>query len=377
MLAAVVLAGEGMQGVGDVPGGIDSGRGGPQRGVRQDAVLKCDARRFCQRHLGDHSHSDDHKVRGQDLPGIRDHAGDPARLPPDPGGRGGEPEPDAVRLVQRTEKSAQLGPDCCAQRHLLQPQQGDGVSIGARSRGQLHPDPARTDHHHVPAAVGQARAQTKAVVHGAEGADPLQIAARQRDAPGTCPGGQQQRGIAQPLAVPEGHAAGGRINPRDGGAQPQVDPVLRVPAGRNHGQGVVAGLGQQVFLGQRRAQVGMVPLLRQQDHRPAMAFRAEGLGGGGAGEAAAHDHEVPGGHDVLDSCGRRHKRGRMSRENPSKTVIFDFRSAASGRQGLFGLGFGVAIDWCVRHCVTPRPAAAGAGTYPEPQRKSVCEFLQP
>ena len=91
-----------------------------------------------------------------------------------PGGRGGEPEPDAVRLVQRAEEPAQLRPDRRAQRHLLQPQQGDGVSIGARRRGELHPDPARTDHHDVPAAVGQAGAQAAAVVHGAEGADPLQ-----------------------------------------------------------------------------------------------------------------------------------------------------------------------------------------------------------
>ncbi|MNC78897.1 hypothetical protein D3C75_1312320 [compost metagenome] len=59
----------------------------------------------------------------------------------------------------------------------------------------------------------------------------------------------------------------------------------------------------------------MVLLLRQQDHRPAVTFRAEGLGRGGAGEASARYHDVfGGGHSELDSCGRRHARGRLSRE---------------------------------------------------------------
>ena len=78
VLAAVVLPGERVKGVGDVAGGEDPGRGGPQRSVREDSVAQPEPGRRGEGDLRDHAHGDDHQVRGQDLAGVGDDAADPA-----------------------------------------------------------------------------------------------------------------------------------------------------------------------------------------------------------------------------------------------------------------------------------------------------------
>ena len=208
-----------------------AGRVRAQRGVGEDAVLQPDARGRSEGDLRDNAHRHDHQIRRQDLAGVRDDAGHPPGLPRDFRGRGRKPEPHALGLVQRAEESAQLRADRGAQRHLLEPQQGDGVAVGAGGGGQFHPDPARADHHHVPAALGEAG-------RAGGGCPPPSGKCVTPSSP--LPGKGSERGL-DPVASSrepyssrppsrQAHGAGGRIDPGDRNAQPELDVVLPVPA---------------------------------------------------------------------------------------------------------------------------------------------------
>ena len=73
--------------------------------------------------------------------------------------------------------------------------------------------------------------------------------------------------------------------PVDRHAQAEVDVVLRVPALRHHRDGVLAGLAQQVLLGQRRPKVGVVGLGAGDGDPARGTLGAQRAGSGGTGQA--------------------------------------------------------------------------------------------
>ena len=90
----------------------------------------------------------------------------------------------------------------------------------------------------------------------------------------------------------------GGVDPRDPGAEPQVDVVGGVPV---HGMDVdllPLGLPLEVALRERRPLVGPLVLLADEDDPTVEALLAERRRRGRAGEARTHDHERPGGRVV-------------------------------------------------------------------------------
>ncbi len=202
-----------------------------------------------------------------------------------------------VGLVQRQEHARHLGPE-----HPLHGQRGhfdngDRCTVRASGRRDLQSDPATTDDNHM-RAVDETLRQVFAVGHGAQVEHTAQIGAGHVEPAGRRAGRQQQPVVRDTVAVGEHHGTVAPIDHLDGGAGPQLHVVCRVPVGVVHEGAVEAGRTQQMGLGQRRPLVWTDRFLADQ-HNPAIeALAAQRLGGLGAGEPGADDHELLS-HDAL------------------------------------------------------------------------------
>lgn len=106
-------------------------------------------------------------------------------------------------------------------------------------------------------------------------------------------GGQQQFVVVQNRAVAEPDGLGRRVDRDNGLAEVQFDIGLGVPAGFVHEDAVALLLARQIALGKRRAFIGVVAFVTDEDHSSGEPLGAEGLGRLGSGKPTADDDECP------------------------------------------------------------------------------------
>jgi hypothetical protein len=129
------------------------------------------------------------------------------------------------------------------------------------------------------------------VTPGAQVPDPVQLRPGQAQAARRRAGRQQQPLIADPLAGCELELAAGRGDRANRGRGAQLDPVGGVEAFLVDVEALAVGLAAQVGLGQRRALIGPLGLVAEQQQPAVEALGAQRLGRLGAGQAGPDDGE--------------------------------------------------------------------------------------
>jgi hypothetical protein len=160
----------------------------------------------------------------------------------------------------------------------------------ARRRRGLAADPARADDHE-PSAWTQCSPQPVGVGDGAQDVDAVATRSLDRWPPRCRPGRDQQPVVAQLLAVGQGDAVGARVQCGRARGRQQLDPLVRVEALIVYVRFGELAVARQVCLRQRRALVGQVRFVGDQDDAPVEALLAQRLCGLGACQTAAHDCE--------------------------------------------------------------------------------------
>jgi hypothetical protein len=112
--------------------------------------------------------------------------------------------------------------------------------------------------------AGGGGGQGVGVAAAAQVVDAAQLGPGQGQAPRHRPGGQQQPLVADALAGGELEPTAGRVDRADRGGGAQLDVVGDVEPFLVHVEVVAVGLATQVGLGQRRALVGLLGLLAEQ-----------------------------------------------------------------------------------------------------------------
>jgi hypothetical protein len=98
----------------DVARGMDSGDGGLQQGIDEDAVLHLQSRGLGELRARLHAHADDHEIGGDLFSGVQREA-----LAVE-GGRGGlQVHVDAMVAMQLRDAVAECAPEHALQRHLF------------------------------------------------------------------------------------------------------------------------------------------------------------------------------------------------------------------------------------------------------------------
>lgn len=145
----------------------------------------------------------------------------------------------------------------------------------------------------VAAEGGEHLAQPVGVREAAQMVDARQVRAGDVEAARLRAGGQQQLVVPYGGAVAEMQAPGVPVDGGDGLAEMQLHLGLRVPGGLVHEDAVpLLGTGQ-IALGQRRAFIGMVALVTDEDHPAGEPFRTQGFRRLGPGESTADDDKCP------------------------------------------------------------------------------------
>ncbi|MCY1236048.1 hypothetical protein D9M72_486840 [compost metagenome] len=150
---------------------------------------------------------------------------------------------------------------------------------------------------------------------------------------GECACGQQECVIAHGLTAAEMYRVRAGVDGGDRHAQAEVDVVLGVPGVRCHRDGVLSRFAQEVFLGQRRAEIRVVQFGADEADPAPVAFAAQGAGCGGASQARAGDHDAfDGASDSHDAA--RFRKCRRLLPAGSKNSNPDNRSRGHGSQGV-------------------------------------------
>ena len=296
-------------------------------GVDHDAVGAFETRFVSERILSGDADADEREIRRQDLAVGEDDrlrllfALD--RLDADPEEQAGAKGP--VRL------DVEFGQD---RRHgaAHRPDDLDHADFGAElggGRGDLEPDEARADHHHLE-ACGDARAQRRRVGDVAERVDPGQVDARNVEPSLASAGRQDQMAVADRPAVRERHPMRRPVDPDRPDAETQVDAAVAVEGLGPERQAVQLHLALQERLGERRPLIRQLPLVGQKDDFAVIAVVAQAGRGLHAGVPGADDDDRGRGHVVLRcwsaslsrlrksrTCGGAAPRARPGRDRPA------------------------------------------------------------
>jgi hypothetical protein len=157
-----------------------------------------------------------------------------------------------------------LGAERSSQRHRVPADEGDVPAELAHRGGDLAADPAGPDHDDALGAP-HGRGEAVGVTPAAEVADAVEVGPGKAQAARRRAGGEQQPLVAEALSGRELELAPGRVDGADPCRGVQLDVVGGVEGGVVDVERVPVGFGAQVRLGQRRAVVGPLGLLAEQD----------------------------------------------------------------------------------------------------------------
>jgi hypothetical protein len=178
---------------------------------------------------------------------------------------GPEVQVHPVLGVEVPEHGPHLGPEHPFERHRRPFDQGDLRAHLAGGRGDLGPDPSRSDHHE-PVGAGDGVAQGVAARQAAQVVDPGQIGTGDRQSAGCRSRGEEQFVVLELTAGIEHHPLGGRIEAAHRSRGQELDVLLVVEPGVVHGSRVEADLAAEIGLGQRGSLVGSDRFVTDQHH---------------------------------------------------------------------------------------------------------------
>lgn len=165
------------------------------------------------------------------------------------------------------------------------------VEAALPGRGcDLRADPAGADDDDRAAAI-ETCAERVGVLDTAQVEHAVERFAEDREATGLGAGGQQQPVVAQPLAVVERNLADRCVQAHGRATEAQLDVMLDVVTFVVDVDLLPPDLAAQVVLGQRRPLVRALMFGPDQHEAPLEALSPQRLGGLGACEAGANDHE--------------------------------------------------------------------------------------
>ena len=293
--------------IGDVAGGMDIGIGGPAEDIDDDAVIDLEARLLRQLGVGDDADADDDRV-GVERPAVGTHHAAHPAIALEPFDADAGQHLDAVGAMHIGEEAADLGIGDAAEQHVLQFDDGDLAPPGAGGRRHLEPDEAAADDDDG-GVRGQRLADRQRIVDAAEIMDPVEFGAGQRQPSHPPARGQQKLVIVKGLAIAEPEAVRLRLDPFDAGARAMLDALAGIKFGGVEESPLDPVIAAEKLLRQRRAFVGRVILLADEDD-PAVEVRGpQGFRRPAAGMTGAGDDECPiPRHDLLCSRPRSGRR---------------------------------------------------------------------
>jgi hypothetical protein len=291
-----VLVAPGLRAVrpaGDVADRHDVGQVGHHAGVGAHAVVDGQAGPVEPAGVRDDPDAHDHDVGRDGGPVAELHAHDAAGAVArwhrrEPGHARGRPQLGPVDGVQVDAAAGDPRAEHGGQGQRQPVEHGDLQAHRAAGGRDLGADESPAHDHDARRAVAQLPPQRDRVVERPQGVHALDaLGARQPPRPAA--GGDDDPVRRDLGAVREHDAASGGVQPRRGGAEAQLEGELRLVVVVHQPDRVLVDAPGEERLRQRRAVVGPVRLVADQDQAPVEAGPAQRLGGADPGDGPADD----------------------------------------------------------------------------------------
>ena len=166
----------------------------------------------------------------------------------------------------------------------------DVDALLAQRCGNLRPDESHADDGRLPTWQNLS-AKRIGVTDRTEIEDVLQVQSGNRGTTVACASRDQELVVTHRSAGGQLDRSLGRVHARRGNAEPRVDPVLFVKAGRSDQRFLEGHLAAEILLGERRTLVGRMRFLTDEDDVAIEAVLAESGCGRATGQTRADDDE--------------------------------------------------------------------------------------